>query len=375
MLVRPWITPSSRLSTTWRMPQSMPICCTAPYLPGHVPPDGIPRRPARRRSPSAGVLGPDRRRRPGLRADRRGGPPRLRGLRMAPQPLPAHPRGSHRDALEEIGCRLQEINTTLLPVASAVDGGAKFLAVLSGRRSHPHRIDGVACRAVAGQVSGGQGGSWRTAQIPARSRPAMVSQQWEVPVMPTNRASMSAKKDNRTNAFSAYITYNKLVIPPAGHLGGLNAGSAVLPNTIQTRLNSSNGRRRAGGTLEAQVDRALSQVLRQPGGGTGTAVARAPEDLSITSLTRRRWHPAGHVPGSRRPCCARRALRPTDFLPHPGQPEPLSPFTQTPATRPVGTGPHRSQRAARRVRLHPAAAPPAAGPRSCSVPCWAELRA
>lgn len=33
--------------------------------------------------------------------------------------------------LEEIGCRLQEINTTLLPVASAVDGGAKFLAVLS----------------------------------------------------------------------------------------------------------------------------------------------------------------------------------------------------------------------------------------------------
>ena len=156
----------------------------------------------------------------------------------------------------------------------------------------------------------------------------MVSQQWEVPVMPTNRASMSAKKDNRTNAFSAYITYNKLVIPPAGHLGGLNARFSSFANTIQTRLNSSNGTGGGlGGTLEAQVDRALSQVLRQPGGGTGTAVATRPEDLSITSLT----GGGGGIQPAMSPFQAallREArITQSDFLSILDSLQPLSPFT------------------------------------------------
>src|ERR1700722_15794897 len=103
--------------------------------------------------------------------------------------------------------------------------------------------------------------------------------------MPTNRASMLGKATNRSNALFAYAKYNNIVVPPAGHVGGLNARFSSFANTIQTRMNSSNGTTGVlGGTLEAQVNSALSQVMRQPGGGTTTAVATRPEDTSIASL-------------------------------------------------------------------------------------------
>jgi hypothetical protein len=103
--------------------------------------------------------------------------------------------------------------------------------------------------------------------------------------MPTNRASMPGKATNRSVALSAYATYDHIVVPPTGVLGGLNARFSSFTNTIQTRLNSSNGTTGVlGGTLEAQVNGALSQVLRQPGNGTTTAVTTRPADTSIASL-------------------------------------------------------------------------------------------
>jgi len=103
--------------------------------------------------------------------------------------------------------------------------------------------------------------------------------------MPTNRASMPGKMTNRSVALSAYASYYHIVVPAGGHVGGLNARFSSFANTIQTRLNSSNGTTSVlGGTLEAQVNNALSQVLRQPGNGTATAVATRPADTSIASL-------------------------------------------------------------------------------------------
>jgi hypothetical protein len=146
--------------------------------------------------------------------------------------------------------------------------------------------------------------------------------------MPTNRASAPGKQANRATALSAYQAFNKIVIPPAGHMGGLNARFSSFANTIQTRLNSSNGTTGGlGGTLEAQVDRALSQVLRQPGGGTGTEVATRPGDTSIASLV----GGAGGVQPAMSPFQATllREARITqaDFLSILDSLQPLSPFT------------------------------------------------
>jgi hypothetical protein len=101
--------------------------------------------------------------------------------------------------------------------------------------------------------------------------------------MPTNRASMKVKQ--RQSALSAYLTTNNIVIPPSGQVNQLTARFSSFANTMQTRMNSSNGTSSSlGGTLEAQVDRALSQVLRQPGGGTAAAVATRPDEGNIVSL-------------------------------------------------------------------------------------------
>ena len=85
--------------------------------------------------------------------------------------------------------------------------------------------------------------------------------------MPTNRASGSAEEGKvAASALTGYISAAKhIVVPPPSHMGWLNARFSSFANTIQTRLNSSNGTTGGlGGTLEAQVDSALSQVLRQP---------------------------------------------------------------------------------------------------------------
>jgi hypothetical protein len=100
--------------------------------------------------------------------------------------------------------------------------------------------------------------------------------------MPTNRAAQ--KVSNRTAALQAYQTQNHIVVPP-NLMGGLPARISSFTNTVQTRINSSTGTvSTLGGTLEAQVDRALSQVLRQPASSTQTGLAVRPGDSSIASL-------------------------------------------------------------------------------------------
>jgi hypothetical protein len=102
--------------------------------------------------------------------------------------------------------------------------------------------------------------------------------------MPTNRASMPNKKSNRATALARYITYNNIVVPPHGRMREFTARFSSFANTMQTRLNSSNGTGNAlGGTLEAQVNRALSQTLRQPG-ALATAVELRPGDSSIAAM-------------------------------------------------------------------------------------------
>jgi hypothetical protein len=84
--------------------------------------------------------------------------------------------------------------------------------------------------------------------------------------MPTNRASMPNKKGNRVTALAQYISSNNIAVMPSGRMRELTARFSSFANTVQTRLNSSNGTGGAlGGTLEAQVERALSQTLRRPG--------------------------------------------------------------------------------------------------------------
>jgi hypothetical protein len=103
--------------------------------------------------------------------------------------------------------------------------------------------------------------------------------------MPTNRASM--KVSNRAAALSAYVTANNIVIPQNNRMSQLTARFSSFANTVQTRLNESNGSGSGlGGTLEAQVDRALSQVLRQPAGSSATAVAVDPKDTGVAALVR-----------------------------------------------------------------------------------------
>jgi hypothetical protein len=102
--------------------------------------------------------------------------------------------------------------------------------------------------------------------------------------MPTNRASSPPKPASRAAALQAYQSYNNIVVP-ANLMGGLPARISSFANTMQTRINSSTGTvGTLGGTLEAQVDRALSQVLRQPALNTNTALAVPPGDTSIATL-------------------------------------------------------------------------------------------
>jgi hypothetical protein len=103
--------------------------------------------------------------------------------------------------------------------------------------------------------------------------------------MPTNRAMMPNKQQNRAKALTYYNSFNDIVIPPRGRMNQLTARFSSFANTVQTRMNSSAGTVSAlGGTLEAQVNGALSQVLRQSANGATTAVPTRPGDTSIASL-------------------------------------------------------------------------------------------
>lgn len=147
--------------------------------------------------------------------------------------------------------------------------------------------------------------------------------------MPTNRASAPNKATNRAAALIAYSNYNDIVIPPVGRMNQLTARFSSFANTIQTRMNSSNGTGGTlGGTLEAQVDRALSQVLRQPGGGgAATAVATRATDTSVAAMV----GGGGGVQPSMSPYQAtmlREArIAQADFLGILPTLQPLSPFT------------------------------------------------
>lgn len=146
--------------------------------------------------------------------------------------------------------------------------------------------------------------------------------------MPTNRASGTLRQQSRASNLASYISINNIVVSKLSHLGGLNARFSSFANTIQTRLNSSNGTTGGlGGTLEAQVTSALSQVMRQSGNGTTTAVATRPEDASIASLV----GGAGGAQPTMSPYQATllREARITqaDFLSILDTMQPLSPFT------------------------------------------------
>ena len=148
--------------------------------------------------------------------------------------------------------------------------------------------------------------------------------------MPTNRASGSQRRQSRGSALTGYISSNGIVVSPLSHMGGLNARFSSFANTIQTRLNSSNSTTGGlGGTLEAQVNSALSQVMRQSGNGNGTttAVATRPGDTSIASLV----GGAGGVQPAMSPFQAsllREArIVQADFLSILDGLQPLSPFT------------------------------------------------
>jgi hypothetical protein len=105
--------------------------------------------------------------------------------------------------------------------------------------------------------------------------------------MPTNRASM--KESNRSTALAQYVSYDKIVIPtggagPGNMLRDLTARFGSFANTVQMRMDAPGGPGGGlGGTLEAQVDQALAQAMRQPG-STATAVQDRPGSASIGAL-------------------------------------------------------------------------------------------
>ena len=103
--------------------------------------------------------------------------------------------------------------------------------------------------------------------------------------MPTNRAADPLKAQERLT------WYASLNVPTAAPIASLASRFQSFADTVQTRLDTANG---TGpiltGSLEAQVDRALSQVLRQapaagpytaPGQGLAQPVAQA---LSAATL-------------------------------------------------------------------------------------------
>lgn len=103
--------------------------------------------------------------------------------------------------------------------------------------------------------------------------------------MPTSRAADPLKAQNR-------LTWlNALNAPPAQAIDALAARFASFADTVQTRLDTSAGTGPTlTGALEAQVDRALSQVLRQaPAAGPPVADGQAltqsvTQGLSVATL-------------------------------------------------------------------------------------------
>jgi len=143
--------------------------------------------------------------------------------------------------------------------------------------------------------------------------------------MPTNRAFM--KVYNRESALQAYMTKGNILIPPGNRMSQLTARFSSFATTVQTRMNSSGATSSAlGGTLEAQVDRALSQALRQPA-GVSTAAGPISPDASISALV----GGVGGSPAAMSPFQASmlREARITqaDVLSVLGTLQPLSPFT------------------------------------------------
>ena len=89
--------------------------------------------------------------------------------------------------------------------------------------------------------------------------------------------------------------------PAGGPPPGVASRFGSFANTVQTRMDTSAGTNGTlGGTLQAQVERALAQVLRQPGaigsngagamataaGAAGTAPALAPQQAALVRETR-----------------------------------------------------------------------------------------
>jgi len=146
--------------------------------------------------------------------------------------------------------------------------------------------------------------------------------------MPTNRASTQGRAANRSNSLIAYSSFNSIVVPPKGHLGGLNARFSSFANTIQTRLNSSNGTTGGlGGTLEAQVNNAIAQVLRQPGNGTTTAVATYPAATSIATMVGGAGGVQPSMPPAQAALLREARITQADFLSLLDSMQPLSPYT------------------------------------------------
>src|SRR5579871_2502507 len=104
--------------------------------------------------------------------------------------------------------------------------------------------------------------------------------------MPTNRAADPLKAQDRVTWFES------LTRPTEEPIQTLASRFQSFANTVQTRLDTANGTGPVlTGGLEAQVDRALSQVLRQaPAPGPYTAAGQgltqmAAQALSVTTVT------------------------------------------------------------------------------------------
>jgi hypothetical protein len=101
--------------------------------------------------------------------------------------------------------------------------------------------------------------------------------------MPTNRASDALKATHRQTWYSTISA----ALPAGGATDRLAARFQSFADTVQTRLDTANGTGATlTGSLEAQVDRALSQVLRQPSvGRAGGAADQGPTQLVTQALS------------------------------------------------------------------------------------------
>jgi hypothetical protein len=101
--------------------------------------------------------------------------------------------------------------------------------------------------------------------------------------MPTNRASDAMKATYRQTWYSTISA----ALPAGAATDRLAARFQSFADTVQTRLDTANGTGTTlTGSLEAQVDRALSQVLRQPSaGGAGPAAGPGTTQLVTQALS------------------------------------------------------------------------------------------